>query len=97
MARLVYLNSYSRIDSIDHMIKNCKIFYVSWKYWHLPKNHALSLAIVTAYDIYLEVCEGAINPAFTNKQPVSFFTFREILSKQMTNYDACNQLYPGDE
>jgi hypothetical protein len=97
MARLLYLNSYSRIDSIDHMIKNCKLFYVSWKYWHSPKNHALSLAIVTAYDMYLEITEGAINPAYANKDPVSFFTFRDILSKQMTAYDPRKQLYPGDE
>ena len=97
MARLVYLNTYSRIDSIDHLIKNCNLFYVSWKYWHSPKNHALSLAIVTAYDIYLEICEGKIDPNYRLQSPVSFFTFRDVLSKQMCQYNPVHQLYPGDE
>ena len=79
------------------MIKNCKLFYQSWKYWHSPKNHALGLAIVTAYDIYLEVMENT-SPNFnpTNQLPVSFFQFRDILSKQMLSYDPIHQHYPGD-
>jgi len=97
MARLLYLNTYSRIDSIDHMIKNCKLFYVSWKYWHSPKNHALALTIVTAYDIYLELCKGKLDKNWRVTQPVSFFTFRDILSTQMCTYDPTKQLYPGDE
>jgi hypothetical protein len=39
-ARSLYLRSYSRIDCIDHLIKNTRIFYRSWKYWHSPVLHA---------------------------------------------------------
>ena len=95
-SRLVYLNNYSRIDSIDHLIKNCRIFYCCWKYWHSPKNHALALAICTAYDIYLECCEGHLSPQWKVNEPADFFQFRSSLSKQMLNYDPKNQLYPGD-
>ena len=31
-ARELYLGTYSRIDSIDHLIKNCRLKYRSWKY-----------------------------------------------------------------
>ena len=57
-ARELYLGTYSRIDSIDHLAKNLKVSYLSWKYWHSPMLHGLSLAVVVAYDLYLEVSEG---------------------------------------
>lgn len=97
MARLLYLKSYSRIDSIDHLIKNCNINYRSWKYWHSPINHAKALAIVTAYDIYLECTEGNLDPHWKVEDPVDFHTFRDILSIQMLQYDPVKQQYPGDE
>ena len=96
-ARLLYLKTYSRIDSIDHLIKNCNLGYCSWKYWHSPVNHAKGLAIATAYDIYLEVCEGGLDPAWKVEHPCDFFTFRDILSKQACQYDPRMQKYPGDE
>jgi len=96
-ARLLYLKTYSRIDSIDHLIKNCKVGYCCWKYWHSPVNHAKSLAAVTAYDMYLEVCEGKLDTAWKVDHPCDFFTFRDILSQQMCKYDPKNQNYPGDE
>jgi hypothetical protein len=37
----IYLTSYGRIDSLDARIKQCKIFYCTWKYWHAAKNHAM--------------------------------------------------------
>ena len=97
LARRLYLKSYSRIDSIDHLIKNCKIKYRSWKYWHPAANHAKALAVTTAYDLYLEVAEGKLHPSFKLNQPVDFFTFREKLSEQMCQYDPKEQLYHGDE
>jgi hypothetical protein len=97
MARLLYLNSYGRIDSIDHLIKNCKVKYVSWKYWHSAMNHAKSLAIVAAFDIYKEVCEGHIDPTWKVDDPIDRYTFQDLLSKQMCMYDPTMKLYPGDE
>ena len=97
LPRLLYLKTYSRIDSIDHLIKNVNLHYSSWKYWHSPANHGKSLAIVVAYDIYLECCEGKLDPEWYVKEPVGFHSFRDVLSKQGCRYHPKNQLYPGDE
>ena len=96
-ARRLYLKTYSRIDSIDHLLKNMKLKYTTWKYWHAPVNHCKALAIATAYDLYLEVCEGKSDPALKLSHPVDSFIFRDILSRQMCNYLPEEQKYPGDE
>ena len=54
----LYLQSYYRIDCMDHMIKNARLFCRSWKYWHSPMLHRKAMAVVVAYDMYLEVAEG---------------------------------------
>ena len=86
-ARELYLKTYSRIDSIDHLIKNCRLKYRSWKYWHIPMLHATALAIVVAYDMYLEVAEGQLDSDWKLQYPVDFWTFRDVLSVQMLEYD----------
>ena len=96
-ARELYLGTYSRIDSIDHLIKNCRLKYRSWKYWHSPMLHAMSLAIVIAYDMYLEVTEGKLDKDWKIVYPVDFWTFRDVLSIQMLEYDPKNRRYPGDD
>ena len=97
IARQLYLKSYSRIDSIDHLIKNCNLGYLSWKYWHSAATHGKALAITVAYDMYLEVAEGILHPSFKVKNPVNFYSFRDVLSKQMCSYDPMKQMYAGDE
>ena len=82
MARLLYLKTYSRIDSIDHMIKNCRLKYTCWKYWHAPVNHGKALALTVAYDMYLECAEGELDPTWKCR-PVDFHTFRDVCSRQM--------------
>ena len=69
-ARRLYLKSYSRIDSIGHLIKNCNIGYCTWKYWHSAAYHNKALAKVTSYDIYLELCEGKLHPDFKIENPI---------------------------
>ena len=95
-ARQLYLKTYSRIDSIDHFLNCCSMGYTSWKYWHAPANHGKKLAVVTAYDMYLEIAEGTLHPKFKIPEPVSFHTFLDALSLQMLSYDPKNQRYPGD-
>jgi hypothetical protein len=53
------LASYGRIDTIDLLVKNCNMFYVSWKYWHASKPHVEALAAVVAYNMYTEIVEEA--------------------------------------
>ena len=57
-ARSTYLGHYYGVDNVDHMVKNAKIRYTTWKYWHAPVLHALSIAVVTAYDMYMNVARG---------------------------------------
>ena len=95
-ARELYLSTYSRIDSIDHLIKNARIFYRSWKYWHSPMLHGKSLAVVVAYDMYVEVAEGQLNEAWIIEDPMDFWSFREKLSLQMLEYNPSRRKYPGD-
>ena len=79
------------------MIKNCKLHYRIWKYWHSAANHCKSLAICTVYDIYLKVCEGKLNAEWKYNHPVNFYTFCDRLSEQLLKYDPAKQIYPGDE
>ena len=95
-ARMMYLQSYYRIDTIDHLISNCNMFYRSWKYWHSPMIHGKALAVVVAYDMYLECAEGDLDPAWKIEKPIDFWSFREKLSEQMLQYKPTRRKYPGD-
>jgi hypothetical protein len=57
-ARATYLGHYYGVDNVNHMIKNATIRYTTWKYWHAPFLHALSMAVLAAYNMYAECCEG---------------------------------------
>ena len=57
--------------------------------------HAMSLAMDIAYDSYLEVAEGKLNPEWKTL-PVDFWRFRNRLSKQMLVYDPLHRKYSGD-
>ena len=59
--------------------------------------HTISLAIVIAYDMYLEVTEGKLDKDWKIVYPVDFWTFRDVLSIQMLEYDPKNRRYPGDD
>jgi hypothetical protein len=56
------------------------------------------LAIVCAYDIYLECSEGELSSEWKLDEPLSFFEqFRKILSTQMLQYSPQKQAYAGDQ
>ena len=57
----IYLGTYSRIDSIDNLIKNFWMKYICCTFWHSPMIYAMSLAVVVAYDMYLEVEKEELN------------------------------------
>ena len=63
----IYLTHYSGIDAADHMIKNAGIRYITWKYWHVPYLHALSLGVIAAHDMYRELCIGTCTSVFKKK------------------------------
>ena len=99
-ARHLYLKSYGTVDKqMDHLIKNCHMKYRSWKYWHSAMLHGKALAVVVAYDIYLECAAGKLDPTWRVDKPVDFHRFREKLAVQiqMLTYSPKNLSYPGDE
>jgi hypothetical protein len=76
-ARPTYLGHYYGVDNINHMIKNAKIRYTTWKYWHGPFLHALSMAIIAAYNMYVECFEWGLNKEWfiVEKDHLSFRDF----------------------
>ena len=85
-ARNLYLQSYYRIDCMGRMIKNARLFYRSWNYWHPPMLHGKAMAAVVAYDMYLEVSEGKNNNDWKLDEPMDFWRFREKLANSMLRY-----------
>ena len=98
-AREIYLKHYSGVDSADHMIQNTGIRYVTWKYWHAPYLHALSLGVIACYDMYIECCEGGLDSEWKvkEKERMSFSAFRFLLSEQMMGYTPSDNRYSGDD
>jgi len=98
-ARETYLTHYYGLDNADHMIKNTGNQFISWKYWHAPYRHVISLGIIAAFDMYLECCEGKLDESWfvEEKKRMTFRLFRLQLAKQMVNYDPSKGMYPGDE
>jgi hypothetical protein len=98
-AQELYLRTYGItycIDLLDHLIKNCDMQYRSWKYWHSAMLRAKAMAVIVAYDMYLECCEGKLHSLWKVEKPVSFYIFRQRLAIQMLTYSATNRKYPGD-
>ncbi|CAJ1934504.1 unnamed protein product [Cylindrotheca closterium] len=95
--RLQYLSHCRGVHNIDRMISDCCLQYRSRKYWHSPMLQALALAIVTAYDLYLESASGSLDPVWQLQKPMSFHQFRDRLSSQMLSYKPKYNRYPGDE
>ena len=60
-AHQLYIGTYSRIDSIYNLIKNCRMKYRCWKYWQSSMLHDMYLAVVVANDMYLGVAEIEID------------------------------------
>ena len=59
--------------------------------------HAKSLVIFVAYGIYRECAEGGIDNESEIKHPIDFWTFRDVLSKQMLQYSPTHKLFPDDK
>ena len=82
---------------MDHMIKYARLFYRSWKYWNLPMLHGKAMAVVVAYDMYLEVAEVNIRDEWKLDEPMDFCRCRENLANGMLNYKPSARKYPGGE
>ena len=65
---------------MDHMIKNERLFYRSWKYCHSPMLQGKAMAVVVAYDMYLEVDEEKINNDWKLDEPMDLWRFQENLA-----------------
>ena len=98
-ARETYLHHYNAVDQADHMVKNASSKYITWKYWHSPYLHAISLGLVVAYDMYLDCAEGFLDDEWKvdKKNRMNFQSFRAKLSQQMLMYNPQFKEYYGDE
>ena len=45
------------------------------------------IAIAISYTMYMEACDGNLDPDWKVEKPVSFWDERDKLSKQMLEYD----------
>jgi hypothetical protein len=97
-ARDIYHNHYSSVDSLDHMIKNVGIKYITHKYWHSPYLYALSLAVIAAYNMYNECYDGELDATWKidAKDRMLFAEFCLKLSGQMLQYNPLDNKYAGD-
>jgi hypothetical protein len=59
--------------------------------------HGKRLAVVVAYDMYLECAEGQLDPNWKLSRPVDFHRFCEKLAIQMLQYSPKHHRYPGDD
>ena len=97
-SRELYLKSYGRIDQTDAYISRLDIKYTCWKYYHAALNHAKSLVIATAYDMYKECCEGTLDLDWkvSTRSMLSFNDFQQRLGKQLIQYRSADYHLPGD-
>ena len=70
--------------------------YNCWKYWHSSTTHEMSLAVVVAYVMYLEVAEGYLDQTLKDFNIFDFWTFCDILSNQMIKYNPTHYKYEGN-
>ncbi|CAJ1944090.1 unnamed protein product [Cylindrotheca closterium] len=94
-ARILYLSYNCQVNNTDGIMARCCLHYSLRKYWHSAGLHALTLAITTAYNIYLECTKGLLDPTWKVVTPMTFHKFRDRLSCQM-NYKPRFTCYPGD-
>jgi hypothetical protein len=94
---------YGCINMIDLLIKNCNMFYVSWKYWHASKLHVQALAVVVVYNMHKEIVEEAwAEFGFATKQEavkkcmLDFHAFHNQLVMQGLRYNPEDKKYKGD-
>jgi hypothetical protein len=66
-ARATYLGHIYGVNNVDH-IKNVKIRYTTWKYWHAPFLHPLSIADIAVYDTYLNVARGGLTRSGSSRR-----------------------------
>ena len=84
---------YFKIDYIDQLIQKSKMNCRTRKYWHSPMIHYKGLAIVVAYDMYLECAEGDLNKSWNIREPMTFWEFIEILSDKILAYNPTSRTY----
>ena len=75
---------------MDHMIKNVRLFYRSML-------HGKVMAMVVAYDMYLEVAEVNLRGEWKLDEPLDLWRFREKLENGMLRYNPIAGNYPGYE
>ena len=59
------------------MLKEWKLDYISWKWWHALMRHGKAIGYCQAYFMYCECTEGGLNRLWKLENPMSPGEFRE--------------------
>ena len=73
----IYLDQYYVVENVDHMVQLARIWYITWKYWHAPFLHGLSICVVAVYDMRIECCGGELDSDWFVDEK-SWMSFREF-------------------
>ena len=57
----------------------------------------MSLAVLVAYDMYLEMEEGELNQTWKEGNIVDFWTFCDLLSNQILKYNPIHRKYASGD
>ena len=95
-ARQLYISTYSRIDSINHLIKNGLMKQRCRKYWNSTMINEMSLAVVFAYDMYLKVEEGELAQTWKYNNIFDLWKICDLISNNTINYNPTRCKYIGD-
>eukprot|EP00536_Pseudo-nitzschia_multiseries_P018121 jgi/Psemu1/54207/gm1.54207_g len=79
-------------------ISRSNIGYKSWKYHHVPINHAKALPVLIAFDMYQELTNGTHGPSWRlpKRQQLDFRQFKQKLTEQMLAYNSSDKAYRVD-
>ncbi len=93
----LYLKTYSAVDKMAQMLKECEIFYVTWCCWHCPINHGKLTALTMIFEIYKMCAEGAVDNEWKINNRILTPQFCQVEGKQMCEYCAHHLNFPGVE
>ena len=71
----LYLGSSFQIDIIGRLIKNLRMFYLYWKYYHSSVLHGKALAVVVTFDLYQECESGSLLKELKVEKYMGFYKF----------------------
>ena len=80
--REFYLKVYGGVDKMDQMLKDWRLRYVTWRWWHAPLAHGQAIAYTQAWKMYRECASGLVDPRWKVYKPMNCQQFCQRLAEQ---------------